>query len=319
MQPGTRYLVLKVPYYTKGRAGGLGDRLRTMVYSTRAAYALQRVLLLTWEYPHEITNFFLPAGPINWTVQGVPLQQWPNGAVFQSSGNITAAQAVSNVIIWFESEATVIHWHCDECPDLTTTQEASCILQRLLRPTEEIRARVDQQLLELYNTSQPQFTAVHLRFGGLKGEPRLGQQYKGWRYKGVNYTMSQMLQMAFQSAHRMMHEDTGGRATRKHPILLVTDNPKFRRYIRNGSLAGLAVSPAGEPVHIDLAPNTSTVRDHESTIVDLLLMSRATCLVHSRSMLARVAWLLGGGKPCYANLQGCDSRHAGSIGASYHG
>eukprot|EP00775_Hariotina_reticulata_P013978 gene13978-14093_t len=216
MQPGTRYLVLKVPYYTKGRAGGLGDRLRTMVYSTRAAYALQRVLLLTWEYPHEITNFFLPAGPINWTVQGVPLQQWPNGAVFQSSGNITAAQAVSNVIIWFESEATVIHWHCDECPDLTTTQEASCILQRLLRPTEEIRARVDQQLLELYNTSQPQFTAVHLRFGGAEG------------------------------------------ATRKHPILLVTDNPKFRRYIRNGSLAGLAVSPAGEPVHIDLAPNTST-------------------------------------------------------------
>lgn len=77
------------------------------------------------------------------------------------------------------------------------------------------------------------------------------------------------------------------------------------------------ITPDLEPVHIDLAAKNSA-SDHKTSVVDLILLGRATCLVTSPSGFSHQAWLAGGGKPCQREFMNCTSLEAGASGGSGH-
>jgi hypothetical protein len=72
-RPGAKYLV----HMVEGTSGGLGDRLRGMLFAVRVAAASKRVIIFKWAHPHSITNFFLPAGRIDWQAKGLQLPSGP--------------------------------------------------------------------------------------------------------------------------------------------------------------------------------------------------------------------------------------------------
>eukprot|EP00775_Hariotina_reticulata_P004788 gene4788-5038_t len=173
LEAGAKYLVHKAAHAS---SGGLGDRLRGMLFTIKAAYALKRVVLFTWADPFEVTNFFVPAGAINWTLHGITMEPGPEMKFTDQYINNPAkdgsvANLTDSFVIWQHN----IHAEdpCYQCPAISSPQELSCMLRRTLRVTDDIQQQALQQLIALYSTPTPAYTAVHLRLGGLTGESQL--------------------------------------------------------------------------------------------------------------------------------------------------
>jgi PIN domain nuclease of toxin-antitoxin system len=66
LKPGARYIV----HRTDVRGKGLGDRLRSMMFTARLAYASSRVVLFSWDQPFDVSEFFTPASDIDWRAAG---------------------------------------------------------------------------------------------------------------------------------------------------------------------------------------------------------------------------------------------------------
>jgi len=60
----TRYLVSVC--LNGGRCGGTSDRLRGLPYLLLVAYITQRVLIIKWTKPHDLSEFLMPAGDVDW-------------------------------------------------------------------------------------------------------------------------------------------------------------------------------------------------------------------------------------------------------------
>lgn len=304
LQAGTRYLVFRGE---QALSGGIGDRVRGMLYTIKAAYALKRVVLFTWADPFEVTNFFVPAGSINWTLQGISLEPGPL-MIFNDSD--TVQMALNGSVDKFTDK--FVTWRhninvedpCYKCPTVNSHKEVSCIMRRTLRVTDDIQQRAEQQLVALYGTPKPAYTAVHLRLGGLTGEEALPDYDLARRKASTNQLQS--LMSAVACANQVMWG--AGAATRGQPILMVTDNHALRAFIQQGNLASIIVAPGMLPVHLALATNQS-LKEHQGTIVDFVLLSQATCLVHSMSGFNRWAWIFGGAKHCHALAEACTIGH----------
>ena len=85
-----------------------------------------------------------------------------------------------------------------------------------------------------------------------------------------------------------------------------------RCVVQERNLANI-VTPDLTPVHIDLAAANS-VDDHKTSVVDMMLLSRAECLVTSQSGFSHHAWLAGGGKACQRMFFNCSNLQGGAGG-----
>jgi hypothetical protein len=80
-----RYLIHSV----KLGKSGLGDRIRGMLFSTRMAASSKRVILFTWKGdPDEPQAFFVPAGSIDWRLEGTGYQE----EILQSSAHTNSLE-----------------------------------------------------------------------------------------------------------------------------------------------------------------------------------------------------------------------------------
>lgn len=155
-------------------------------------------------------------------------------------------------------------------------------------------------LQALFRESDPKYVAVHMRFGGLKGEDTFQTNRAG-----DSFLQSFMTGIA--CANRMAKAN--GIAL---PILLIVDNQEIRQFIVAGNLKNI-VSPAFQPVHIDHVQNGSPAQ-HQGTVIDFYLLSRAYCMVTSPSGFSHHAWLAGGGTACQRVSYNCSSVEGGPGG-----
>lgn len=295
-QPNAKYLVHQT---APGLAGGLGDRLRGMMFTVRAAIALQRVVLFTWSHPFEVDNFFTPAGLINWSIQGLAYQPGklltfidsPNQQVI--SGDLTG---LTDTFLTFQTNM-FMDGACYGCPPLNSTwsDEAACFWRRLFKPRDEIVAMAQKQLASLYGAPNPRYIAIHLRLGGLTGERHVEERGKG-PFK--NFIA------AITCANKLAHNHSF--TPSKVPFLMVADNHHLRTFIQAGNLPNI-VAPASLPVHMDRAREQSLL-EHQHTVVDFVLLGIADCLVTSPSGFSHHAWLFGGAKPCHQSFHACLDR-----------
>ena len=136
--------------------------------------------------------------------------------------------------------------------------------------------------------------AVHLRFGGLTGEEGIPGVERGLSPL-PNFVAGLRCAKQLATSH---HLDL----SRQH-VLIVTDNHHLRKGLQD-KLVSNVVAPGGLPVHLDRAHNQS-LQAHQKTIVDLVLLGWAECLVTSRSGFSLQAFLYGGAKPCSVQFTKC--------------
>lgn len=290
-QPGTKYLV----HQAVANSGGMGDRLRGMLYTVRVAYALQRVVLFTWSHPYNLDHFFVPGGSINWTLEGINYQagrvlsfvDGPPNALVNGGGLINA----SDEFITFNTNH-FMETPCQGCPPLESKWSAAavCLWHRILKPAPDIITMAQEQLANLYNQSAPRYAAIHLRMGGLHGEHELE------RGRGPLKN--------FVGAVRCANDlSKSGNVSGNTPLLLISDNHHLRDFLASHNLHRV-VSPSYQPVHTDHG-DTHNVAAHKTSVVDMVLLGMSECLVTSPSGFSHMAWLYGGGKPCKREFLEC--------------
>ncbi|GAX76353.1 hypothetical protein CEUSTIGMA_g3799.t1 [Chlamydomonas eustigma] len=195
LKPGARYLVHRADMNGKG----LGDRLRSMIFTTRLAYASSRVVLFSWAQPFDATEFLSPAGDIDWRAAGTgydptsphPRFKWIN--VFNNTwlhrfkgdtwnllrepprqvatgGGLLSMKDPFITIITNEPMDS----DCVGCPTIDAWGPSAVQLwNKLFKVRPEIQELADQQYNRLFGASKLPYVAVHLRFGGMTGETEL--------------------------------------------------------------------------------------------------------------------------------------------------
>jgi hypothetical protein len=251
---------------------------------------------------------------------------------------------------------------CGSCPNLTLWgPDASCLWNHVLKPIPQLELQASRELRvscivgllfgadkngrisalhnlmsscntqEIFNTVHelPRYTAVHMRLGGMTGEPRIPFT------RGGGTPMDN-----FISAVTCAKKLTGHHGMNT-PILMITDSHKLRKKLRvwhmqlhcrlfyphdhshmprphdtvalqDNHFSGI-IAPHGHPVHLDRA-TSSSIEEHQRTVIDLILLARASCLVTSPSGFSHHAWLAGGGKQCQRMFFNCTSMHDGPGG-----
>lgn len=298
-QPGSKYLIHEA---STRLSGGLGDRLRGLVFTLRLASALQRVLLASWQHPADITEFLSPPGDINWSKDGIEINTDQAGRSLDIRGILHPKQQVQRL---FDAPDTFIiittnaymDSECAGCPKLDAwSSEAVCIFQRLFQPRDVMQRAAEQQLRHLYGVSNPRYTAVHIRLGHLHGE-QIDIDPTGAAVGPLRAFLAGMV-CARQLA--AMH----GLNTTRTPVLLVTDHHHVRSFVQHGHFHNV-VTPSGDAAfHLENAPNASIVAHHQ-TFVELIMLGQSECMVTSMSGFSHVAWLLGGGKQCREQVKSC--------------
>lgn len=288
--PDAKYLVHEVT----GLAGGLGDRLRGMLFAVRVAHSLNRVILFKWNHPFAVDKFFAPASTINWQLQGISYEPGKIVRFIDGESSEVKSGSLSHAPDKFITLQTNMFMtgDCHMCPPLTSgfSQDAACVWRRIFKPTDSIVERANHILREMYPRGK-KFVAVHLRLGGLSGE---GVQERG------NGPLANFLD-AISCARKLATMATT--VEKRTPILIVTDNHELRQFLQARQIPSL-LTPPSLPVHLDVAKQRP-LEEHQSTIVDMALLARSECLVIMRSGFGHHAWLYGGGKQCVAQLPGC--------------
>lgn len=190
---------------------------------------------------------------------------------------------------------------CAGCANISVWgRDAACLWQRVFKPVPPILARAQAELQALYNTSNPKYAAAHLRLGGLAGEA----DFQSTRGGGTPLTS---FAAAVSCAQRMKKV-----CDLVQPTMILADSQTLRNYITNHTFPDL-VAPAATSVHLDRALGR-TIKEHQSTVVDLVLLARAACLVTSPSGFSHHAWLAGGGKQCQRMFNNCSTVTGGPGG-----
>lgn len=288
-QPNTKYIL------AGDGAFGLGDRLHGALSMLRMAKALNRVLLLRWQSPYPLEDFFEPPGALNWTTQGITIEEGPQVVFIDPPAWRDSRLHDGSMLSINDTFITVVtnmelHRPCHGCPDTPSSEwseEAACIWQNMFRPVEAILQQARVQLQQLYPGGMQPYVAAHLRLGGLEGE-RDGPGYERGKAPLENVIAS------LRCASKLATNSSIDLGTT--PVLVITDNHNLRRMLQE-NIVGRVVTPPGLPVHVSKAGG-QTLEAHRSTVVDMVLLAWSECLATSKSGFSLHAWLYGGAKPC---------------------
>jgi hypothetical protein len=297
-RPDTKYLVQSADGSVL--VGGLGDRLNGALFSLRLAYALKRVLLIHWTQPYKLESFLQPNLRVNWSADGIDLKGSMAQNFIDNGGWARPELRDGSLLQSHDTFLNIyvnapVNWTCHGCPVLASewSPEAACIWQRMFRPVHAVIEQAQQELGQALPEAMP-YAAVHLRLGGLTGEPSFP-----WDNRGKDPFSNFMAGMRCADQSLRNHSmDTSQTA-----IMVVTDNHYLRQFVQGKHLRQL-IAPGGLPVHLERAQGEG-LDAHVSTFVDMLLLGQAECLITSRSGFSLHAWLSGGGKPCQRHLITC--------------
>lgn len=286
--PNAKYLVME------GSHGGLGDRLNGALGMLRVAMVLNRVLLVRWISPFPIQEFFEPAGPVNWTTQGITMQQGLKLNFHDTPGLSKQSLHDGSLLKINETWLTIstnmaLNWTCYKCPKIESfwSEEASCLWQQMFRPVAAIQRAAAAELDKLYTGGARPYVAVHLRLGGLTGESGKPGADRG-KAPLENFLASVQCASKLAINSSINLDET--------PALAVTDNHALRKALQAGAFKRV-ITPSGLPVHTGMAPAQS-LEAHRSTVVDLVMLGWSQCIATSRSTFSIQAYLYGGAKPC---------------------
>ncbi|GIM07512.1 hypothetical protein Vretimale_11620 [Volvox reticuliferus] len=259
LAPDAKY-ILHTCY--SGMCGGVGDRLRGVLWSVRLAIATQRVILVSWHRPLELTNYFQP-GEIDWTLEGIPKVSLDSKQRLGWLDSVPSAHMLASLqpdrVVWELEHNTLedapVAAGAPELPLWSDT--AACLFQALFQPNELVMSAVEAEIASLYGNSQAPYSALHIRIGGLEGEGEASIQLS--RMSKLNYFLESV-----SCLHDLSQTGIGGQdsqetaAVRQPAHLVVSDSNFLRNKIRKGVLPGL-VAPSYTSTHLDTVHNSNVM------------------------------------------------------------
>lgn len=307
---GPRYLVYHcIGGATADRCGGLGDRMRGMLFLFRLAIATRRILLLKWTYPVPLEALFRPS-LIDWRTdnytQYVPMRfekvfnmpvasqvVHPNGSMLDLSkenfepawGRVKVVTAVTNMF----ADAPL-----QEAPHLNdrSLQFKHCLFRYLFLFSQHAEEEGKNWIKHLFQNAP--YPAAHLRLGHSEDEQ------KG-RERGVP-AVAAVACVRQCSANLMRCSRT--EPSLSTPLLVVTDHTLLRHEILGGKHQMFSSLTYNRTFHMDYSSSRS-VHDHITTVVELYMLAHASSLVTSRSGFSDIA-LWHSGMTCFTQLNYCN-------------
>jgi uncharacterized membrane protein YgcG len=165
--PGAKYLIADAPGIV-----GVGDHLRGFMYALRVAAATNRVLLLRWEHPGNLTDFLVPGSGIDWQWQGTPA-----GGLLATDKNLKTSDADKDVLDnkdvakafpdreFFSHDPSnktflvlktnfPVEQKCVSCPSVlgkpADSYDFVCIFRYLFTPSPQVQQATDKHLQALF-------------------------------------------------------------------------------------------------------------------------------------------------------------------------
>eukprot|EP00195_Chlamydomonas_chlamydogama_P014630 CAMPEP_0202897766 /NCGR_PEP_ID=MMETSP1392-20130828/6450_1 /ASSEMBLY_ACC=CAM_ASM_000868 /TAXON_ID=225041 /ORGANISM="Chlamydomonas chlamydogama, Strain SAG 11-48b" /LENGTH=307 /DNA_ID=CAMNT_0049583505 /DNA_START=282 /DNA_END=1202 /DNA_ORIENTATION=+ len=261
---------------------GLGDRLRGMEEVFKLAQYTNRTVLFQWTFPEPLEVVFSPAGNIDWrvmpqygqqvmknvslrwnTLEPVP-KEISSNALTNTLGKVPTIVVTTNVYDPMGEKLP------GEPLGHFISNQRSCILHELFKPSELLRTHVLDMRKKLFGSTAVKYVAVHLRLGGLTGEMWAIDRFD--HFQGLMAAMSCARDLA--AAHNVTS-----------PVLLLTDNVVLRQHVHEGMFKNFITTP----YHASHAGKSGPQDTMLTSFTDLLLLSQATCLVGSPSGFSYVA------------------------------
>ncbi|GLC43638.1 hypothetical protein PLESTM_001498400 [Pleodorina starrii] len=168
----------------------------------------------------------------------------------------------------------------------------SCYYHFLFKWNTSIVDRGEQHLRQLYGPSSVDYLAWH------------------WRHFDADHPdMEEPVRMSELAATLSCGQRLAGEVgidLLQRPMLLVTDFNVFRHFVHSGQLARV-VTLNLTARHIDNKAGVESLDVFQNIFVDLYLMSRARCLLTSRSGFSKLALWMAGGQllRCHRDMVKC--------------
>lgn len=275
--------MMRYEVHTSG--SGLGDKMRTALWSLRVAAASHRLLMIDMSYPLPLERALEP-NKINWLVR----KKFENNCVRTAASiNLDLADPNSaNCIIFSGQEFPFVQAPLDNVfprgYDPVYNVSASlysvhshCLFDALFKPSSALNAAVDNEIKALFGDGMTTYAAAHLRSGHLTGEnnvidPKVfGDPLEN--LLGSLYCMREM----------------------KMPHVIVASSRAIRAAARFNFFNNASGTRIVEAVHTQARVSEN---EHFSTFIELGVLARAKCLIMTRSGYARLAFFWGGQNDC---------------------
>ena len=299
---GAQYLIYECKQYCNG---GLGDRVRGILFLLRVAITHRRVLLVNWTEPFPLEEVF-DGAEVNWSVppeldassvkhfnfyQNYGTDAFNSSmrelqSLLDSGSSSSSAAALSiytNLWIDVEVDASLLRPLAR-----LESKHRTCWFNALFKPTARLKHEISSELSRMGVADKRSYAAAHLRLGGQEGEDIVLDRAD--RFEAENAVLHCARRLA--AAHDLQTAS---------PVVLVTDNRILRFVIARGYLAGV-VGPSGVASHIVLGSHAHKAAF--KSFVELGVLGNAACLVKSRSGFSEVAaWWSG--TVCVTTVEAC--------------
>ena len=279
--------------------GGLGDRMRGLLFTMRLAITYRRVLLVNWSEPFPLEEVF-GTSDVDWRIPSAldtnDVKQFDlygnhYTSKFNSSMHELQSMLDNGSNATFSLYTNI--WHGIEVdPSLLRSlvsvgnSRETCWFNAFFKPTHTVSQAIAEELLRMGVMSE--YVAVHLRIGGLEGEE--GDLHRIDRFEAQNAAIYCAKKMAV--AHDL----------HASPVVFVTDNRILRFIINRGYLSEI-VGPSGDHVS-HIVTGSHAHEEAFKSFVELGILAKSSCTVTSRSGYSNVA-MWWSGNTCASTIEAC--------------
>ncbi|GLI69540.1 hypothetical protein VaNZ11_014185 [Volvox africanus] len=282
---------------------GTGDRVRGTMFLLRIAIAYKKILLVDWTRPAPLTNFLLP-NDIDWTFTGLDPNMFHthptlskmdfDEAIYNGQPDAVAKLNATKIHVLMTNQ----HFYINTMAGVTPVDYdrkvdiGSCYYHFLFKFNASIIERGEQHLRQLYGPSPVDYIAWH------------------WRHFDADWDKEEPvlvsnLRATMECAQKL--GDLVGVNPVQQPVLLITDFNIFRQFVLAGELRKV-VTLNITARHLDHFQSEQSLEVFSDVFVDLYLMSRARCLLTSRSGFSKLALWMAGGQllKCHRDMIKCE-------------
>ena len=267
----------------RGHQGiGYGDTFRVMLWGLRYAAATNRVLYISAEQtPIPFLDIMEPS-TIDWRLPSASIAaeiaaETPIESRLLTLHDQAALRTRRHVVSDGINQADQEVWH-DSPPvefDVNVSLPSSdmhCLWRSLFRPSTKLEAALHEER----STRPRDFTSIHIRSGGLRGE--MSRIDRG------------------DPIHMVVGSLYCARAW-GYPIYMAASDFTLRRAVNEGAFEGVTGPSEAWAIHAAL-DTSSTPEEHYRTLVEIGMLSAGRCIVVSSSGFSNVALWWGGQTSC---------------------
>lgn len=316
-------------YECHGHCGGLGDRVRGIVSAFYLAVDSGRVFFIDQSHPLPLNETLVETEYVKWdkaylaldvrrtSLQLIDVPHVEDTVGYELNSQTPVVQVSVNSLIFtkkiWEKRGWANDWNCKERRPSDLFELVGFTFNKLFHFSPQVIERAENMQAELgLGTSlgeMHEFIGVHARIGG---EVKTSNSTVGWS-DPVRHNLRDIPLFIDCVQHLALNLTTASRKSGVQvPVTLFSDNEHFKKQARL-EFQGFRILENVSLFHTDRSVETDVHTRKIGNIdvfAELLLLSRAMCIVASRSTFSAIAisiqkWSLK--HVCFSYFQSCET------------